>query len=122
MKIRALSLTLFFGMSLAHAETIPGRCLQKEQAIQRQIDNARQHGNAQRIAGLEQALAGVKAHCTDEGLAAERREKIAEQQQEVAERQHELNQSRQKGDAEKILKREKKLAEAERELRGLQGK
>lgn len=110
------------GMSFAHAESLPGTCLQKEQDIQRQIDNARQHGNSARVAGLERALAEVKNHCTDEGLATKHQDNIAKQRQEVAERRQELNESRQKDDADKILKREKKLAEAEQELRQLEGK
>ncbi|PWC15521.1 DUF1090 domain-containing protein [Brenneria roseae subsp. roseae] len=123
LKIRVLGIALLcgtFGISLANAESIPGGCLQKEQEIQRQIDHARQYENAPRVAGLQRALAEVKAHCTDEGLAAERREKIAEQRQKVAERKQELSESRQKGDAEKVLVREKKLAEAEQELRELE--
>ncbi|TAI85360.1 DUF1090 domain-containing protein [Pectobacterium versatile] len=115
--IIALSV-LLSGHALANTAKQVETCQQKAQDIQRQIDEARKHGNQNRISGLEKALDGVKNHCTDAGLAEKRQETITEKRKDVAERQQELNESRQKGDdADKILKRERKLAEAEQELR-----
>ncbi|MCQ8232839.1 DUF1090 domain-containing protein [Pectobacterium carotovorum] len=115
--IIALSV-LLSSHALANTANQVETCQQKAQDIQRQIDEARKHGNQNRISGLEKALDGVKTYCTDTGLAEKRQETIAEKRKDVAERQQELNESRQKGDdAEKILKRERKLAEAEQELR-----
>ncbi|KML70091.1 DUF1090 domain-containing protein [Pectobacterium peruviense] len=109
---------LFSGHALANTSGQVETCQQKAQDIQRQIDEAHKHGNQNRINGLEKALEGVKTHCTDAGLAEKRQEAIAEKRKQVAERQQELSESRQKGDdADKILKRERKLAEAEQELR-----
>ncbi|WP_113626343.1 DUF1090 domain-containing protein [Pectobacterium peruviense] len=113
----ALSI-LLSGHALANTSGQVETCQQKAQDIQRQIDEAHKHGNQNRINGLEKALEGVKTHCTDAGLAEKRQEAIAEKRKQVAERQQELSESRQKGDdADKILKRERKLAEAEQELR-----
>ncbi|BES86322.1 hypothetical protein PEC302107_32400 [Pectobacterium araliae] len=115
--IIALSV-LLSGHALANTASQVETCQQKAQDIQRQIDEARKHGNQNRISGLEKALDGVKTHCTDVGLAEKRQETIAKKRKDVVERQQELNESRQKGDdADKILKRERKLAEAEQELR-----
>ncbi|MEE3651253.1 MULTISPECIES: DUF1090 domain-containing protein [unclassified Brenneria] len=115
-------LLAFSGSSLAQTGNMQGGCLQKEQDIQSQIDHARQHGNQHRVQGLQRALAEVKANCTDAGLAAERQQKIAEKRAEVAERQRELNESQQRGDTQKILKHEKKLAEKQQELQALERK
>ncbi|MEL0580218.1 DUF1090 domain-containing protein [Pectobacterium punjabense] len=115
--IIALSV-LFSGHTLANTVNQVETCQQKAQDIQRQIDEAHKHGNQNRINGLEKALDGVRTHCTDAGLAEKRQEAIEEKRKDVAERQQELNESWQKrDDAEKILKRERKLAEAEQELR-----
>ncbi|WP_420808427.1 DUF1090 domain-containing protein [Brenneria alni] len=113
-------LLIFSGNVLAQTENTQGGCLQKEQDIQRQIDQARKHDNQQRVKGLERALTEVKSHCTDAGLAAKQQNKIADKRAEVSERQRELNESKQKGDPQKILKREQKLAEAEQELQALE--
>ncbi|CPR14506.1 DUF1090 domain-containing protein [Brenneria goodwinii] len=120
--LMAAIVLVFSGNTLAQAANVQGSCLQKEQEIQRQIEHARQSGNQHRVAGLEKALDGVKSHCTDEKLAAEHQDKIADQQAEIAERQRELSESKREGDPQKILKREKKLAEAEQELQALQKK
>ncbi|MEH0873603.1 DUF1090 domain-containing protein [Pectobacterium cacticida] len=118
-----IALTLLFsGHTLANDANQVETCQQKAQNIQHQLDEARKQGNQHRIRGLEKALDGVKSHCTDVGLAQKRQESLAEKRQKVAERQQELNESRQKGDdADKILKRERKLAEAEQALRAEEG-
>lgn len=92
-------------------------CVEKEQNIQRKITHAKQHNNPYPIAGLKKALREVQTHCTDSKLIAEHQEKFRQQKIKVATRQSELDKARQKGDPEKIAKREKKLAEAEAELK-----
>lgn len=104
---------------LAQAATANG-CDIKAKEIQQQIDYAKQHGNTQRVAGLETALKEVKSNCTEAGLQAEHQQKVAQKQQKVAERQQELKQAQETGDAKKIAKKQKKLDEAQTELKQLQ--
>lgn len=97
-----------------------GRCAEKAQAIQTQIDKAKQYGNHHRVEGLEKALSEVQNHCTEAGLEAERQQKIAEKQSKVAEREQELQEARQTGKADKIANKQRKLAEAQAELKAAQ--
>lgn len=95
-------------------------CQQKEQAIQHQIDMARQHDNQRRVTGLQRALTEARAGCTDARLKSEHQQKIETYKHEVAERERDLREAREKGDSDKIAKREKKLAEAHEELKSVE--
>lgn len=119
MKYRlTLALSLLTVTTLAQAGPL---CQQKEQAIQKEIDFARQHNNQRQINGLERALTETRANCSDESVRKAHQEKIQQHQKKVAEREHELQQERDKGgDSKKIAKREKKLADAQRELKEVQ--
>lgn len=115
--ITALTLALFVLVPAAQASTL---CGEKEQNIQREINHAEQHNNVHQVEGLKKALGEVKVHCTDSQLIADHQEKITRQKAKVAERQNDLDKARSKGDADKIVKREKKLAEAKSELESLE--
>lgn len=104
-----------FAASAAEQSELTG-CAAKQYDIEKQIDYARTHGNQHRIAGLETALAEVKASCTESGLLAERQEKVREKERKVAERMAELKQAQETGSHDKIMKKQKKLAEAQEEL------
>jgi len=96
-------------------------CEQKQQDIQRQIDDARQHGNSSRIAGLERAKAEAGHGCTDDKLRATHAAKIKDQQQQIAERQRDVDEARHEGqDSKKVAKKQRKLDDAQRELKELQ--
>ena len=97
-------------------------CQEKEQDIQREISYAEKHHNQHRIDGLKKALSEVKAHCSDSQLKADHQKKIAEQKDEITERRHDLQEAKEKGDAEKIAKREKKLKEAQDDLKALEAR
>lgn len=97
-------------------------CQEKEQNIQREIIYAEKHHNQNRIDGLKRALSEVRANCSDNQLKAEHQRKIARQQAEIAERQNDLREAKQKGDADKISKRQRKLDEAQHELKTLQSR
>lgn len=115
--VAALTLSLLILAPAAQANSL---CAEKEQDIQRQISYAEQDNNTHRVAGLKKALSEVQAHCTDRKLIASHQEKIANQKREIIERRSDLDKARLKGDADKIVKREKKLAEAESELKSLE--
>ncbi|SNY65940.1 DUF1090 domain-containing protein [Enterobacter sp. CC120223-11] len=97
-------------------------CQEKEQDIQREIHYAEKHHNQSRIDGLNKALREVKSSCSDSKLRADHQKKIAEQKEEVAERRHDLDEAKNKGDADKISKREHKLAEAQEQLKALESR
>lgn len=97
-------------------------CQEKEQDIQREISYAEKHHNQNRIDGLNRALSEVRANCSDSKLKAEHQQKVAKQQAEIAERQNDLREAEQKGDADKISKRQRKLDEAQQELKALQSR
>lgn len=120
MKYRiTLALALF---SLSTASFAIPLCQEKEQDIQREISYAEKHNNQHRIDGLKKALSEVKDNCTDSKLRADHQEKIAEQKDEIAERRQDLQEAKEKGDAEKIAKRERKLQEAQDELKALEAR
>lgn len=120
MKTRiALALALF---SLSAASQAASLCHEKEQEILREISYAEKHHNQHRINGLNKALHEVRANCSDSKLRAHHHEKIVAQKKEVAERLQDLDEAKQKGDADKISKREHKLKEAQQELKALEAR
>lgn len=94
-------------------------CQSKREAIQRDITHAKDQGQAQRLRGLEKALAEVNAHCTDAKLQSDRLRRIQQQEQAVAERERELKQAERDGKPEKIERRKEKLADEQEKLRRL---
>lgn len=99
-------------------------CATKIRAIETQINEAQKHGNTNRIAGLQDALANTKANCTSAGLAdrADRKMRDAQQdvdkaQAEVREAEDKLREARDAGKAKKIRKAERNLADKQRKLR-----
>lgn len=120
MKYRiALGLALF---SLSTASFASSLCQEKEQDIQREISYAEKHNNQSRINGLKKALSEVKANCSDSKLRANHQRKIDEQKEEIAERRRDLTEAKEKGDADKVAKREHKLQEAQNELKALESR
>ncbi|TLU66480.1 MULTISPECIES: DUF1090 domain-containing protein [Enterobacteriaceae] len=120
MKYRiALGLALF---SLSTASFASSLCQEKEQDIQREISYAEKHNNQSRINGLKKALSEVKANCSDSKLRADHQRKIDEQKEEIAERRRDLTEAKEKGDADKVAKREHKLQEAQNELKALESR
>ena len=110
------------GASSAFADNVD--CATKVRAIQTQIDYAKQHGNTNRIAGLQDALANTKANCSNTGLAdrANRKARDAQQdvdkaQAEVREAEDKLREARHDGKTKKVLKAERNLADKQRKLR-----
>ena len=110
------------GASSAFADNVD--CATKIRAIETQIDYAKQHGNTNRIAGLQDALANTKANCSNAGLAerADRKVRDARQdvdkaQAEVREAEDKLREARHDGKTKKVLKAERNLADKQRKLR-----
>ncbi len=111
----AIAMTLLSLVTgLAHAQE---NCAEKEVEIRRQLEHAREQGNAGRVRGLETALSKVQANCSEAQLQAERQEEIEEAREEIKEREADLQEALRDGDSQKIETRERKLAEARDELR-----
>lgn len=113
--LMAALLALGCTTALLAAEPLTG-CAAKQDAIQRQLEEARAHGNGNQVAGLQTALEKVKTYCTDAGLAQERKQRVLDAEQDVSRREKDLRKAMDKGDAQKIEKRKNKLAEARAEL------
>lgn len=109
-------------LSLASVAQAASLCSEKEADIQREIGYAEKHQNKNRIDGLNKALKEVRANCSDSSLKAEHQKKINKQKEEIAERKADLQEARQKGDIDKISKREHKLYEAEHHLKALEAR
>ncbi len=102
-------------------------CATKASAIEKEIRIAKQFGNTYKVAGLEKALAEVKAHCTNSSVLADAKKdvtklekKLAEKREDVAEVQADLREAQAKGDAKKIAKYKSKLAEKQADVREIQ--
>lgn len=121
MKRKTIPMLLVVIAAFAPATSIAAEsdpCLEKSREIESQMEHARAHGNRDRLAGLERALAAVEANCTPEALLQARERDAAEAAEKVAERQRELAEAHAEGKgADKIAEREAKLAEARDELR-----
>lgn len=92
-------------------------CDAKRSSIEQEIAYARAHGNANRVDGLETALARLNANCTDASLRSESQRKVAAAQKKLAEREHDLQKAKDEGkSAKKIAERQHKVDEAHAEL------
>ncbi|RFQ38702.1 DUF1090 domain-containing protein [Pseudomonas sp. ATCC 13867] len=91
-------------------------CAAKQDAIERQLEEAKAQGNRNRVAGLQTALEKVKTYCTDGSLTQERKQRVLEAEKEVAQREKDLRKALNQGNAEKVDTRKNKLAEARAEL------
>ncbi|QCT20993.1 DUF1090 domain-containing protein [Jejubacter calystegiae] len=102
-------------------------CATRRVALERELHIAEQYNHHRKAAGLRQALAEVKAHCTPESVTAENRaeirklkRKVEDKQRALRETEEDLAEARHKGDGEKIVKYRRKLAEKRGELREAQ--
>lgn len=91
-------------------------CKARHQAVTDQLVFARAHDNKDQVAGLEQALRNIEAHCTDAGLVEEQLQRVAKQREEVEERLADLQSARVSGKPDKIAKKQAKLEESQAEL------
>lgn len=112
-KIVGMSMLLLAGQAYGSQEV---GCKARHQAVTEQLVFAKAHNNADQVAGLEQALRNIEAHCTEAGLIEEQQEKVARQKEEVEERLADLQSARVSGKPDKIAKKQAKLEESQAEL------
>ena len=99
-------------------------CATRINAIQTQIQNAKQWGNVNQVAGLERSLANVQANCKDTNQieraqrdVQQKQEDVRKAQAEVAEASDKLRDAQSRGDAKKIQSAQEKLADKQDKLR-----
>jgi chromosome segregation ATPase len=99
-------------------------CATRVNAINSQIEIAKQYGNTHKIASLQIALAKVQANCTDAGQVSRAASKVQDKQNDVRKAQDEvrdaeknLREAQVRNDAKKIQKAQEKLVEKQDKLR-----
>lgn len=102
--------------ALAHEPTALKGCAAKKDALETQIEKAREYNNSYQLTGLQIALRKLDANCTDESLLREREHKLREANLKVAEQQTDLRDALRQGNTKKIEKLKIKLAEAREKL------
>ena len=112
-KVIGISLLLLAGQ--AHGSEEIG-CKARHQAVTEQLAFAKTHDNGAQVAGLEQALRNIEAHCTDAGLLKEHQQEVDRQKEAVNERLLDLQNARVLGKPDKVAKQQAKLEEAQAEL------
>ncbi|WJF89842.1 DUF1090 family protein [Paraburkholderia bonniea] len=120
--IAAIAPIVMLGASSAFANTQD--CATRANAIQAQIQAAQQYGNTNRVAALQNALAQVKANCTNAGQSDRANNRVQDKQRNVRKAQDEVRQAESKlreaqarGDARRIQQAQSKLAEKQDKLR-----
>lgn len=112
-------------LAASNAMAGPQSCAARIDAIQGQIEVARQHGNTHQLIGLQTALAQTRAHCTEAGQEARAehearraREDVRDARQDVREAEQKLREAQARRDPEKIIKAQEELGEKQFKLRG----
>ncbi len=115
-KIIAALLLASASLAPAVAQAQLTGCAAKKEALAREMDYAKAHGNSYRVAGLERAISKVETYCTDASLRAEREADIRKKERKVADAKQDLAEAQASGRTDKINKRTRKLEEAKDEL------
>ncbi|OCG72002.1 hypothetical protein A9G43_03410 [Gilliamella sp. Occ3-1] len=116
LSIITLAISFSFGAYASNGQSEGLTCESKKQSIEKQIGYVKKNNNSHQIQGLEKALSEVNEHCSNDDLEAKYNKRISEKSNKVAERTKELEQARAKGNKQKIIKQQTKLADAEMEL------
>ncbi|OWY31168.1 DUF1090 domain-containing protein [Herbaspirillum robiniae] len=117
----ALALPLSLAAGHVSAQALTG-CAAKKADVQTQLEQARAHGNKAQEAKLKIAQKQLETNCTDEGLRREREADIKKKQEKVDARKADLEKAQAKGKSKKIAQQEKKLKDAEDELKAAREK
>ncbi len=111
------STTLLLSSSIS--EDSP-RCEKKIQNIQEQIKIAKGMNNTHRIDGLEISLSKVKAHCSDEDLIQDIKDKIKDTKEDLNEHTKDYKEALRDNRTDKMQKYQSKLDEDNAEIKKLQ--
>lgn len=114
----ALGLSVWLAQPAQAREAVRG-CAAKQQAIERELNYARESGNTHRVRGLERARDNAR-HCDDGQLQRERERDVDRARSKVQERERELAEKQAKGKSRDIAKAQRKLDEARHDLQRAQ--
>jgi chromosome segregation ATPase len=121
-KLTFISTLILAGMiNIAHAGN--SDCATKRAALEKEIGIAQHYGNSAKVNGLQQALAEVKAHCTNESVIASAQrdiakleKKLAEKQADIREAEADLREAQANGQQNKVAKYQRKISEKQADL------
>lgn len=108
-----LGLAVLAGSGTAMAA---GPCANKVKALETELNYAKTYGNRHRVAGVERALANVKAYCNDGDVVRDQQLKADKKRLEIRELELEIKQAQDQGRSSKADKKRRKLEEKKREL------
>ncbi|SCB74789.1 DUF1090 domain-containing protein [Gilliamella intestini] len=116
-KLSMTTLAILFSIGVYASDHVEGlTCEGKKQAIEVEIEQAKNHNNTHKVEGLQKRLKDINNHCLNNDLEEKYKKKIQEKTYKVAKRTQELDQAKTKGDKQKITNQQIKLADAEQEL------
>lgn len=107
--------TFLLSITTVNAEVLKG-CAAKKNDIEIQLKQAQERGKTHEIRGLEKALKENISKCNDQNLMKERKWKVLEKEKKVSKIEMELQKEKEKGNIDKIAKKQKKLENAKAEL------
>ncbi|MBP6115760.1 MAG: DUF1090 domain-containing protein [Neisseriaceae bacterium] len=113
--ITALTLGLAV-LASSGAAMAAGPCANKVKALETELDYAKTYGNRHRVAGVERALANVRAHCNDGNVVRDQQLKADKKRLEIRELELEIKQAQDEGRSSKANKKRRKLDEKKSEL------
>lgn len=116
MKKSFFSLYLLALLGTAHAHSNDTGCAARKAAVQQQMKYAEAYHNYGEKTRLKLALEDIDNNCSEEGLRAQRQQRVLEKQQRVDQRKADLEQARVRGDLQRIANKQQRLEHAEREL------
>ncbi|OCG49200.1 hypothetical protein A9G35_12330 [Gilliamella sp. Choc5-1] len=116
-KLSMITLIISFSIGVYASDHVEGlTCEGKKQAIEVEIEQAKNHTNTHKVEGLQKALEDINNYCSNNDLEEKYKKKIQEKTDKVAKRTQELDQAKTKGDKQKITKQQTKLTDAKQEL------
>ncbi|NAW70401.1 DUF1090 family protein [Vibrio sp. V27_P1S3P104] len=95
-------------------------CERKICEIERQLDDAKLHGNKKQEQGLAKALLAVQQHCTSEYLMEALLDDIKEKKQDIIDYQNDKQDAEREGKLQKVEKYQQKIERQQAELERLQ--
>lgn len=113
MMIWALGLTL---LATSATSMAAGPCVNKQKALETELEYAKAYGNRHRVAGLERALANVKTYCVDANEVRDQQYKADKQRIKIKEVELDIQQAQTQGRADKAQKKRLKLEKEQLKL------
>lgn len=127
MKREIISLVVFFPLSMLNYAHAKEDCAIRSAEIERELHIAQQYSNVSKIAGLNEALIEVNAHCSRESVKEKTQHDIRKSQhrifdknEDIRELTNDLRHAEAEGNSVKAAKIRRKLDKKQDELREAQ--